>query len=139
MPILHAVVFQRARPLVHSPYHTQQRVIGSTHGGQQYIPRLQRPKQGTGDGVGAVDKLDAHQSGLCAEEVGVDLIQLIPPQVVVAIAGGAGKISVSHPVLLEGGQHPCGVLLRDGIDPGKFLCQLTLSLAAKGCYTVVYL
>ena len=41
--------------------------------------------------MGAVDKLDAHQSGLSTEEAGVNLVQLIPAQVVVADLEGMAK------------------------------------------------
>ena len=138
MPVLHAVVFQGAGALVHRSHHPQQGVVGRAHGGQQHVPRLQRSKQGAGDGVGAVDKLDAHQGGLSTEEVGVNLVQLIPAQVVVAVAGSAGEITVGHPVLLKSGQHPGGVLLGDGVNAGKFLGQLALGLVAQSPDTVVY-
>ena len=74
MPVLHAVVLQRAGALVHRPHDAQEGVVGRTHGGQQHIPRFQRPEQGAGNGVGAVDKLDAHQGGLGAEEAGINFI-----------------------------------------------------------------
>ena len=41
-------------------------------------------------------------------------------------------------VLLKSGQHPGGVLLGDGVDAGKFLCQLALGLVAQSPDTVVY-
>ena len=71
--------------------------------------------------MGAIDKADSHQRILRAEEVGVDEIQLIPAQIVIAVAGGTGKVTLRHPVLPEGGQHPVGVVLRDGVDAGKLL------------------
>ena len=89
--------------------------------------------------MGAVDKLNSHQCGLGAKEVGIDLIQLIPAQVIVTIAGGTGKIAIGYPVFLKGGQHTLGVFLGDGVDPSKFLCQLPLSLIAQSPDTVVYL
>ena len=81
--------------------------------------------------MGAVDKLDAHQSGLGAEDLGVDFVQLIPAQVVIAVAGGAGKVGIGHPVVLECLQHPLGVLLGDGVNAGKLLPQLGLGLLAQ--------
>ena len=121
MPVLHAVVFQGAVALVYRSHDPQEGIIRRAHGGQQHVPRSQGPEQGAGDGVGAVDELDAYQGRLSAEEVGVDLVQLVPAQVVVAVAGGAGEVSVGHPVLLKGGQHPGGILLGNGVDAGKFL------------------
>ena len=70
------------------------------------------------------------------EEVGVDQVQGIPAQIVVAVAGGAGEVGLGHPVLLEGGQHLLGVLLGDGVDAGKLLRQVGLSLGRQGFYFV---
>ena len=84
--------------------------------------------------MGAVDELEPHQSGLCSEQLGIDLVQLVPAQVVIAIAGGAGEIALRHPVLLKGGQHPGGVLLGNGIDAGKLLGQLGLGPAPQLFY-----
>ena len=117
--------------LVYHANDTQHGVVGRAHGGYQHVPRLQAAVQGAGDGVGAVDKLDAHQSGLGAENLGIDLIQLISAQVVVAVTGGADKVSVGHPVGLERLQHPLGVLLSDGVNAGKLLPQLGLGLLAQ--------
>ena len=107
--------------LVHRADDPQQGVVGGPHGGHQHVPRLQTAVQGGGDGVGTVDELNAHQGGLGAEDLGVDLVQLVPAQVVVAVAGGTGEVGVGHPVGLEGVQHPGGVLLGDGVDTGKLV------------------
>ena len=121
LPVFDAVVFQGTVSLVHRADHPQQGVVGGPHSGHQHVPRLQTAVQGGGDGVGAVDELDAHQGGLGAEDLGVDLVQLVPAQVVVAVAGGAGEVGVGHPVGLEGVQHPGGVLLGDGVDAGELV------------------
>ena len=118
--------------LVHGPHHTQEGVVGGPHDGQEHIPRLQAAVEGAGDGVGAVDKLDAHQGGFGAEELGIDLVQFVPAQVVVAVAGGAGEVPLGHPVVLEGLQHPLGVVLGDGVNAGKFLKKLLLGPVPKG-------
>ena len=131
LPIFHAVVLQGAGPLVHHTDGAQQGVIGGAHGGHQHIPRLQRAKEGGGDGVGAVDKLQADQRRLRSEEVGVNFIQLVPTQIVIAIAGGSGKVGLRHPVLLERRQNPGGILLGDGVDAVKLLSQLSLRLVSQ--------
>ena len=82
--------------------------------------------------MGSVDKLDAHQRLLRAEDLGIDLVQLVPSLIVVAIAGGTGKIALGHAVILEGGEHLAGVLLRNGINAGKLLCQAGLGLGGQG-------
>ena len=123
--------------LVHHADGPQHGVVGGAHGGHQHVPRLQRPEQGGGDGVGAVDELQPNQSGLRPEQLGVDLVQLVPAQVVIAIAGGAGEIALRHPVLLKGGQHPGGILLGDGVDAGKLLGQLGLRPAAQRFHILI--
>ena len=89
--------------------------------------------------MGAVDELHPHQGVLGAKDVGVDPVQGVPAQVVVAVAGGAGKVGLRHPVLLEGGEHLAGVLLRDGVDAGELLRQLPLGLGGQGQNSVAYL
>ena len=123
LPVFHPVVPQGAVALVRRADGPHQGVIGGPHRGQEHIPRLQRPEEGAGDGVSAVDELDAHQGRLGAEQVGVDLVQLVPAQVVIPVPGCAGKVPLCHPVLLERGQHPGGVLLGNGVDACKLLRQ----------------
>ena len=89
--------------------------------------------------MGSVDKADAHQGVFRAEELGVDQIQLIPAQVIIPIAGGAGKIPLRHPVIPEGGQHPLGVVPGDGVYVGKLFPQRLFRLAGKGADSLRYL
>ena len=89
--------------------------------------------------MGAVDELHPHQGVLGAENVGVDLIQGVPAQIVVAVAGGAGEVGLRHPVFLEGRQHLAGVLLRNGVDAAELLGQLRLGLGSQGQNFVAYL
>ena len=89
--------------------------------------------------MGAIDELDANQSGLGAEEVGVDLVQLVPAQVVVAVAGGSGEVVLRHTVVLEGAQDPLGILGGDSVDMGELLGQLRHGAVAKGADALVYL
>ena len=119
-------------PLGHHADDTQEGIVGGPHSGDQDIPRLQRTEEGTGDGVGTVDKLNPDQGVLRAENIGVDLIQFIPAQVVISVAGGAGKISLGHPVLLKRGEHLAGVLLRDCVNAVKLGPQIGLSLGGQG-------
>ena len=131
LTILDAVVFQGAVTLVHHSDNSQHGVVGRAHGGHQHVPRLQAAVQSAGNGVGAVDKLDSHQGGFGAEDLGVDFVQLVPAQVVVAVAGGTGKVGIGHPAVLERLQHPLGVLLGDSVNAGKLLPQLGLGLLAQ--------
>ena len=139
LPVLHPVVLQGTGSLIHRAHNAQQGVVRCADSGYQHVAAFQRSEQGAGDGVGAVDKLNPHQSGLGAKQAGIDLVQFIPAQIVVAVAGGAGKISVGNPMLLKGRQHPCGILPCNGVDTGKFPGQLFLGLDAQRFYTVVEL
>ena len=139
LTVLHTVVLEGAVSLIHSPHHPQQGVVGSAHGGHQHVSGFQRPKQGAGDGVGPVDKLEAHQGVLRAEQVRVDLIQLVPAQVIVPVTRSPGKIALRHPVLLERRQHPLAVGLGNGVDPGKLSAQLPVRLTGQRAHPVRYL
>ena len=89
--------------------------------------------------MGPVDKAHPHQGILCAEDIGINFIQLIPAQVVVTVAGSAGKIGLGHPVLLKGGEHLLGILLRDGIDAGKDPAKIGLGLLSQRPHSIAYL
>ena len=78
--------------------------------------------------MGAVDELDAHQGVLSAENFGVDLIQGVSSQVIVAVAGGAGEVGFCHPVVLEGGQDFLTVVFRHGVDVGELSADVRLRL-----------
>ena len=82
--------------------------------------------------MGAVDKPNAHQGVLGAKQVGVNLVQLIPAQIVIAIASGPGKIALRHAILAEGIQHPQSVGLCHGINAGKLFFQRLFSPAGQG-------
>ena len=53
------------------------------------------------------------------KHVGVDLLQLLPAHVVVAVASGGGETGRVHPVFLEGGKNLGLVVLRHGVDGGE--------------------
>ena len=82
--------------------------------------------------MGAIDKLNPHQRVLGAEQIGVNLVQLIPAQIVIAVSGGTGKIVFRHPVLLERRQHPLGIGLGNGVNTGKLLSKPLLRLSGQG-------
>ena len=89
--------------------------------------------------MGAVDKADTDQGVLRAKNVGVNLLQLVPAQIVVTITGGAGKVGFCYTVLLKRRQDLLRIFLRNGIDTGKLLSQVSLSLPAQGSDPVTYL
>ena len=66
--------------------------------------------------MGPVDELGAHQGLFRAEDPGIDALQLVPAGVVIAIAGGAGKIPRLDPLFGKGVQHLLGVFQGDGVD-----------------------
>ena len=76
--------------------------------------------------MGAVYELDAHQRGLGAENVGIDLIQGLAAQIVIAVAGCPGKAGVRDPVVLKGLHHLAGVVLGHDVDFPKALPELLL-------------
>ena len=66
--------------------------------------------------MGAAGDLGAYQGGLGVEDVGIDLLQLFPAYVVVAIAGGGGKAGGGNLVFLHGKEHLALVVLRHAVD-----------------------
>ena len=82
--------------------------------------------------MGAIHKVDADHGVLSAENIGVDLSQDLPSQVVIPIAGGTLKVDLGHFVLLESRQDLFRVLFGNGVDSGKLFGQLGLGLGAKG-------
>ena len=98
-----------------------QRVVGGPHRGEQLVPRQQVGGEGHRQGVGAAGDLGPHQGRLRVEHVGVHPLQVVPAVVVVAVAGGGGKVGGVHPVFLHGVQDLALVVLRrlvDGVEPG---------------------
>ena len=119
LPVVDAVEFEGT---VGVPLDTDggaQSVIGHAGDGQNGFPGLCQGEHGGGEGVGTVHKADAHKGGLRPEDLGIDLIQGLPAQVVIAIAGGAGKAGLGHLVVLKGLHDPAGVLLGQSVDLGK--------------------
>ena len=89
--------------------------------------------------MGAVDELQADQGVLRTKQAGIDLVQLVPPQVVVTVPCGSREIRLRHPVLLEGRQHPPAVGLGDGVNPGELRPQSLLRLPREGADPFRYL
>lgn len=52
--------------------------------------------------------------------MGKDPIQRIPADIIVAIAGGRGKMPLGNPFLLEGSKDPRGILRFNGLNTGKY-------------------
>ena len=69
--------------------------------------------------MGAAGDLRAHQGGLRVKDVRVDSLQVIPALVVVAVAGGGGKVGGVDPVFLHGGQNLALVILRGPVNRVK--------------------
>ena len=93
-----------------------QRVVGGAHRGEQLVPRQQVGGERHRQRVGAAGDLGPHQRGLGVEHVGVDPLQIVPPLVVVAVAGGGGEVGGVDPVFLHGGDDLGLVELRILID-----------------------
>ena len=84
--------------------------------------------------MGSVDKANAHQSILCAKNIGVNLLQFIPSNIVITISGRAGEIAFGHPVLLKGRKHLLRVYFGNGVDALKLFPQISLGLRAQLTY-----
>ena len=124
--VVDAVELQGAEAVSADADGAAQGVIGRARDGQHLLAGLCQGEHGRTESMGAVDKADAHQRRLGAEDLGVDLIQGLPAQIVIAVAGGAGKAGVRDPGVLEGLHHPEGILLRHSVDLSKALAAALL-------------
>ncbi|CAN4044771.1 Peptidase propeptide and YPEB domain, partial [Dysosmobacter welbionis] len=98
-----------------------QGVIGGSHRGQQLVPRQQVGGEGHCQGMGAAGDLGTDQSRLRVEHIGVHSLQVVPAVIVVAVAGGGGKVGGVYPVFLHGGQDLALVVLCrliNDVEPG---------------------
>ena len=117
--IIDAIKLQGAEAVSADADGAAQCVIGGPRHRQYRLARLGESKHGRRQGVGPVHKADAHQCRLGPEKLGVDLIQRVSSQIVIAISGGPGKAAVGNALILEGLHHPPGVDLRHPVDLPK--------------------
>ena len=73
--------------------------------------------------MGAAGDLGPDQGGLAVKHAGVDPLQAVPSVVVVAVAGGGGKVIGADAVFLHGGQDLGLVILRHLVDGPEPVCQ----------------
>ena len=116
-----------------------QSIVGAAGERDNGIPRAQHTEQGSGEGMGTGYKVVADQGIFTAEDVGQYSVQRLPADVAIAIAGGAGKHRLTHPVLDEGGQHLLGIVVGGFIDLLEDGGTLLLGLAAEGFDSLIYL
>ena len=76
--------------------------------------------------MSAVDELNAYQCCLRAEHVGIDFIQGLAAQIVIAVAGGPGKAGIRNAVVLKGLHDLAGILPGDRVDLLKARAELCL-------------
>ena len=130
MTILNPVVFQGAVTLVHHSDNSQHGVVGAPTADTSTSPAFRQPYRALAMAwVPLTNWMRTRAASV--PKICVNLIQLIPAQVVVAVAGGASKVGVGHPVVLERLQHPLGILLGDSVNAGKLLPQLGLGLLTQ--------
>ena len=139
LPIFYTVRAKSTWGISRDPDHTLDRIIGRASHIQELVSRLQGAKKGTGNGVGPVDKLEAHQGILRMENVRVDLFQFIPPHVVISIPRRAGKVTFRHPEGLKGIQNLLRIALRDSVYDCKLLCQIRFRLLRQRSGFIAYL
>ena len=133
LPVDNAVFRQRAGTFPDAD-DLLQGVVGHTHRGEQLVTGQQVSAEGDGEGVGAAGDLGAHQRGLGVEHVGIDPLQIVPAEIVIAVASGCGEAGGGDPVLLHGPQHLCLIMLRDLVDGGEAVFQLLQRPLAVGVY-----
>ena len=86
--------------------------------------------------MGPVHKIDAHHGIFRAEDIGIDLSQGFPAQIIVAVPCGPLEEGLCHLVLLEGRQHFFCIKGRNLVDAVKLFRQFPLGLLAQGANAV---
>ena len=66
-------------------------VVGFPGGSDHFIPGMEIPQKGHSQSVGAGYELGTDQGGFRLEDIRINQVQLVPAQVVIAVAGGPGK------------------------------------------------
>ncbi len=73
--------------------------------------------------MGAAGDLGADQGRLGVEDIGVDLLQALPALIVVAVAGGGGKVVGPDAAALHGGEDLGLVVLRPAVNGPEAVLQ----------------
>ena len=133
LPVSNAVFRQRAGAFPDAD-DLLQGVVGHTHRGEQLVTGQQIGAEGDGEGVGAAGDLRAHQRGLGVEHVGVDPLQIVPAEIVIAVAGGSGEAGGGDPVFLHRPQHLGLIVFRNLVNGGEAVFQLLQRPLAVGIY-----
>ena len=102
-------------PALHA-YDPLNGVIGSAGNAQHLVSRTKHAEEGHSQGVGAADKVVAHQGVLGAQGGGVNLVQHVTAPVSVTVAGAAHKVALADPRLVESRQHFLLVVPLDLLD-----------------------
>ena len=116
-----------------------QRVIHAAGDGHHGLTGPHTGKHGAGDGVGAVDERSAHQRSFTAKHPGIDALQLVPAHVVVAIAGGAGKVTGLYPLFGKGLQHFFGAYKGNAVDLFKAALAASFCPASQLGHLVIHM
>ena len=92
-----------------------QGVVRAAGGGQQGVPRPQHAEEGHRQGVGSGEEVGPAEGVLGPHHLGEEGVQLVPPGVVVAVAGGAHQMGGGHLLVGEGLEHLHLVVVADGV------------------------
>ena len=111
----HAVLGQGARALADAD-DLLERVVRAADGGEQLVAGAQVGAQRDGQRVRAAQDARAHERGLGVKAVGIDALERVAADVVVAVAGGAGEAAGIDAVLLHGGDDLRLVVLGDLVN-----------------------
>ena len=112
--------------------HLFQRVVGFSRNREEDLPGAQVPEQGRCQGVGAAGDLRANQRILRVEVVGIHLLEAVPSDVIVAVAGGAGEVCLSDVGILHRLDNAQLIDLRDGVDFVKPVPKALQNRLCKG-------
>ena len=105
LPVLDPVLCQRTAGGSDSD-DLLQRIVGLSRRGNENIPGTEIAHQCQSKGVCAAGDLRTDQGVLGAEIGGVDLLERVPADIVISIAGRPFEVGFTHMVFLHGADYP---------------------------------
>ena len=95
---------------------------------QQMIAGLEQTEQAHGQRVSTRSNLRAHNGGFGTEQLAEDGLQRVAAYIIIAVAGGRGKMAGRNVMAGEGREYLTGTLQSDMVDLGKLLRTVSFSL-----------
>ena len=133
LPVGNAILCQGAGAFPYADY-LLEGVIWHSNRGEKLVSRQQIGTEGHRQGMGAAGDLRPDQGRFRMKYIGVHPLQVVPAQVIVAVAGSGREAGRTDPVFLHGVDHLRLVVFRYLVNGGKTILQAFQHLFAPGVH-----